>query len=99
MIEFQPHATMDDQLRRIEAKLDALGEKLEQTHTSMFTRGGAFDRIDNLERKTSELGESSAKTRSDLDGLKGKVAFAASCISAIVAVAWAVITKFWNPHN
>jgi tetrahydromethanopterin S-methyltransferase subunit G len=83
---------MDDQLRRIEAKLDELSTKVGETHTSMFTRGGAFDRLDAVEKKTNEVYD-------EVGAFRAKVVFAASCVSAAVALIWAVVSKFWTPHN
>lgn len=90
---------MDDQLRRIEAKLDQLASQVGETHTAMFTRGGAFDRLDAVEKRADEVATAHNNTKAELDGIKGKVAFAAACASSLVAIAWALISKFWNPHN
>ena len=83
---------MDDQLQRIEAKLDALSEKAGETHTALFTRGGGFDRLDAVEKKASDV-------CLEVSSMKAKVAFAATCVSSLVAIVWAIIAKFWNPQN
>ena len=90
---------MDDQLLRIERKLDELAKTVGETHTAMFTRGGAFDRIDAVESKASSIEQAHSVTRSEVDGIKGKVSLAAALVSSVVAIVWALVSKFWNPHN
>ena len=75
-----------------------LAKQTAETNTSIIMRGGVFDRLDGVESAVKAVAEKSSETKSELNTIRAKVAFAAACISALVAAAWALFTHAWKAN-
>ena len=75
-----------------------LAKQTAETNTTITMRGGVFDRLDGVESAVKSVAEKSSETKAELNTIKAKVAFAAACISALVASAWALFTHAWKSN-
>lgn len=75
-----------------------LAKQTAETNTTIIMRGGVFDRLDGVESAVKSVAEKSSETKAELNTIKAKVAFAAACISALVASAWALFTHAWKSN-
>ena len=79
--------------RQLNENVRALETKTNELNTTLTMRGGGvLDRLSATESKAVEA-------HNQVTTIKAKVAFAAACISALVAAIWAVASKIWNPNN
>lgn len=78
--------------------IKTLSKQTSETNTTIIMRGGVFDRLDGVESAVKAVGEKATETKSELNTIKAKVAFAAACVSALVASAWALFTHAWKSN-
>ena len=83
---------------KIHNDIKALAKQTAETNTTMIMRGGIFDRLDHVETAAEKASEKAGEARQELNTIKAKVAFAAACVSALVAAVWAVLTHLWKAN-
>lgn len=85
-----------DGLRSLRDDIKELARQTAETNTTLIMRGGVIDRLDAAEESLKRVSEKATETKAELGTIKAKVAFAAACVSALIASAWAIITQFWK---
>mgnify|MGYP001252629471 CR=1 FL=1 len=85
-----------DGFKSLREDIKDLARQTAETNTTIVMRGGVIDRLDAAEKGINIIGEKAAETKADLNTIKAKVAFAAACVSALVASVWALFTHFWK---
>ena len=85
-----------DGLKSLREDIKELAQQTAETNTTLIMRGGVIDRLDAAEESLKRVSEKATETKSELGTIKSKVAFAAACVSALIAAAWAIITQLWK---
>jgi hypothetical protein len=86
-------------LRDIRESVKIVEKSCANFDTALTLRGGGvLDRLSNVEDSAAAAKKAATETREDLNTIKAKVAFAAACVSALVAAIWAVATKIWDKN-
>lgn len=80
----------------IRESISELVKKTTETNTTIIMRGGVLDRLDNVEKCSEKTADKTSEVRAELNTIKAKVAFAAACISSLIAAAWSIVTHFWK---
>ena len=87
-----------DGLKSLREDIKELARQTAETNTTLIMRGGVIDRLDAAEESLKLVSEKATETKSELSTIKAKVAFAAACVSALIASAWAIITQLWKSN-
>ena len=89
-----------ENFRTLNSAIKELEKRTGDLNTTLTMRGGGvLDRLSATESKAVEATITAKEAHHEVTTIKAKVAFAAACISALVAAVWAVASKIWNPHN
>lgn len=91
-------AEVRESFRSLGDEIKALAKQSAETNTTILMRGGIIDRLDSAEANIEKVREKSTETKAELTTIKAKVAFAAACVSALVAAVWTLFAHFWKPN-